>query len=206
MTLSTAVRLLVILAAVLSLPLARRVPGYRPVAAVLSVVAVRAVLRGLLRLTVPALALPRVPASVPRLVLRLDQALYLAWPAAIVALALAVCLSRRYWPAVAAWGGALLTFAGLALRAEVAVELYSFVEFAALAFAAGAIVQWSGRGKVPRLPQVALVLVVVCDGLALLVTRGGDAVRLWPSALACYAVLFASLSLVQMGALCRRSK
>lgn len=206
MTLALAVRLLCLLAAGLSLVLARRRPGFRPVAAFLVTVAAANVARGLLRLAVPALALLRVPASVPRLALRLDQALYLAWPAAIAALALAVCLSRRHWPAVAAWAVAQFAFAACALRADLAVELYSFVEVAALAFAAGAIVQWSGRSKVPRLPQVALVLVVVSDGLALLVTRGGDVVALWPSALACYIVLFASLVALQRGALCLRFK
>jgi hypothetical protein len=206
MTLSAAVRLFVILAAVLSLPLARRVPSYRPVAAVLCVVAVRAVLRGLLRLAWPALALPRVPASVPRAVLHLDLALYLAWPASIVALSLAVCLGLRAWPALVAWAGALATLAGFSLRAAVALEVGTFLEVAALAFATGAILQWSGRGKVPRLPHVALVLVVVFDGLALLVTRGGDVVALWPSALACYLVLFASIAIVQGGALCHRFK
>lgn len=210
LTLSTAVRALAVLAAVLSLLLARRRPDFRPVAAFLAVVAARAIARGLLRAAVPELAAHRVPASVSRLALDVDLALHLVWPAAVVALALAVCLGRegrRAWPAVLAWVVGFALLGGFALRSAVALEVGALLEAGALAFAAGAIVQWSGRGRVPRLPQVALVLVVTFDGLAFVATRGGpsgDTIALWPSALSCFAVLFAALSLLAGGALCRR--
>lgn len=195
MTMMTAVRILPMLAAVVALGAARRRSSFRPVAAFLLAVGAASLTRGLLRYAVPALALARVPASVPRLVLRADQALSLTWPAAVVALGLAVCLAHRARPALVAWAAALAVLVLPALRGAVAAELYAVLSVAALAFLAGAVAAWSGRDKVPAAEQAAVVLVLVFDVLAFVSTRG-DTHALWPSALACYAVLYASLAVL----------
>jgi hypothetical protein len=200
MSLAAAVRVTLALAAALSLVVARRRPDYRPVAGFLVAVAVASGLRLLLRIELPSLALPRVPASVPRHLLHLDQALYLVWPAALAALALAVCLASRRWPAVIAWGLALATLVGLGLRPTLVTRLYSFAELGAVCLLLGALCQWSGRDKVPRLPQLATCLIVVFAGLAAVSTRS-DVARQWPSALACFLVLYSCLILLQGGAL-----
>ncbi len=192
MTLVTAVRVLPALAAVLALAVAHRRPSYRPVAAFLTVVSLATAARAALRLAAPALALARVPAHVPRLALRADQALYLVWPAALVVLGLAVCLARRARPALLAWAVASALFAVGAVRGALAVELYALIEVAALSFVGGTLVAWSGRDKIPGPAQIATVLVLVFAGLAFASTRA-NAATLWPSALACYAVLYASL-------------
>jgi hypothetical protein len=206
-TLSTAVRLLCILAAVLSVGVAWRRPSYRPVAVFLCVAAVRALLRGVLRFEMPDLALARIPASVPRAALLLDQALYLAWPAAIFALGLGVCFQRGHLPALAACGLALSIFVGFGCRSALAEDLYALLEVASLAFLGGAVIQWSGRDRVPGFAQAAVVLVLVSDGLAFVVTRGGaSSGALWPSALSSYFVLYICLIILQGVALCRRLK
>jgi hypothetical protein len=132
-----------------------------------------------------------------------DSALFLAWFAGLAALSLWLFLRRRPWPVAVVYGLAVLALViGYpALRHGALQRFYLAAELAALCVGLGSLARWIGR-EAPRLPHVAAACVLATD-LATLVAGPWrfNVFGAWSLALVMYAALYATLVVLQAGAL-----
>ena len=187
-----------------------RSSGHRPIAQALSVALGADLGRAALVALVPA----RLdPAAAPLeglalLARHLDRALWIAWPAALAALALHVLACRRVWPVALAYAGgvAALVLGYPVLRFEVLRQAYLLVELAALAVGIASAGAWWRRTwgrRAAAMPEV-LTLLLMAGHLATVVagpyrlTLFGEA---WALAWVSYSLILGTVVLLHLGAL-----
>src|SRR5262249_22622147 len=88
-----------------------------------------------------------------RLLFHVDEGLYLAWHAGIVALALWVFLKRRPWIVAVVWGVAVAALSATypVTRGQVLLRAYLAAELVTLAAIVGCFVMWWWRKNAPTL-------------------------------------------------------
>lgn len=189
---------------------ARVRPDHRPVAALLTVGFLSDLARQALRVAVfvPARA---VFAGAPytgwtRVAADVDNALFLAYPAAIVACMVVVLLRRRAWPVAVVWA---LAVAAMAVaypmtRGAILSRCYLAAELAAVAVTIGSAVTWFWRREVPTLTHGVALLIGVTEIAMLLPFRKGIFTS-WPLAQAAYMTLYVILIVLHGGAVCGSS-
>ena len=196
-----ALRVALLAALVQAWQLARRHPTYRPVALFLSWAALAHVVRPLLQVFIlaAARAAGRVPyVGLERVAYHIgEQALFVAWPFGIAALAL--WTFRRIHPRVAAvvW---IAVVAGLALaypnlRGENLARAYCAITVAALLVGIGVTVAWWFRRTRPQPPEIAAMLFIAGEvGVVILGPYAVGHVReYWPVSQGLYTGLYATL-------------
>lgn len=206
--------LLLYVATVGSVWLARRRADYAPVSRFLLAVAVADLARmaGQRWLIAPAWAAQRAagldPANVPlsglgRVGGHLEHAGFLVWSAGVASLALVVLARRRARPALAVYGVAVLVLVVSypMIRADALRRYYLACELMALATALASAVAWWRRREPPTLPVASALLIAALD---IAVLFGPYRVGLWTSwqfAQAVYVVLYLVLIVIQGGSL-----
>jgi hypothetical protein len=218
MTPVTATRAALVLATLAALVLARRRADHRPVAAFLVIVTVVSFLRAGLGAYVfgPARAEMRAaglePAMVPftggdRLAFYVEMAAFLAWPAGVAALTMAVYARRRPWIVGLIWAGlsAAMAYAYPLTRGDVLRRCYLGVQIAALLASAGAITMWAWKRERPTLPHAVVLCIVVVDFGTLIGPYLGNPFTNWDRAQALYLVLYTGIAIIQGGSLWRTS-
>jgi hypothetical protein len=215
MTLQWATLLLEIAAATTSVVVAHKKRSYRPVALFLCIIASADLLRLILLTSIlrPALeaALARgvQPADVPftglaRAAGLADRAFFLLWPAGFAALAVRVFLERSPWPVAIVYAiavsGAIWGYPEI--RGSSLRSYYLAAEIAALTVATGSAAQWllQRRGEATFAHASTLVLCTL-ELITLFGPYPGDLFSTWATAQAVYAVLYASILLIQAVAL-----
>lgn len=144
----------------------QRRPAHRPIALLLTLGLGSDVIRR--QLYVHAIGPGHVVAAggpltgAARVAFHVEQALFLAWPAGLVATALAIFLRRRPWLVAAAW-----TFAVEALvrsypvtRGDVLRRAYLAAELLTIAISSGAVIQW-GRSRQWPTPAQDILMVLI---------------------------------------------
>jgi hypothetical protein len=191
----------------------RRHAEHRPVAILLSIGLGCDAARRALYYSVFAAAYARFGSAPfegwPRALAHVDQALFLAWPAAIVAGALASFGGReqRTRPSIAgvavSWviavGALVLTYP--ITRGAVVARFYLGVELLALLAVIVTIGAWVRKRRSPQLHQVSVALVAGAELSALAGPWRINLFGSWPLAQAVYLVLFGVLLLLQGGSL-----
>lgn len=185
---------------------ARRRPEHRLVAGALTLglaadLARQAIVLGVLR---PARAASDgAPLSgIAGVACDVDNALFLAYPAALAALSVWTFLHRRPWPVLVAYA---LTVAGLAAaypasRGEALARTYMGAELAAVAVTAGAFVMWFWRREPPTLTHGVTLLLGACE-IATLIPYRRHLFSSWTIAQAAYMTLYVILIVLHGGAL-----
>ena len=192
------------IAAVTAIMVARRRTDYRPVALFMGAMVLANAIKTAIRLSVlvPARNAGAVPFTGWVLCAGVaESALFLSWSAGFVALAIAVFLGRRPWPALAAWGLAVVILAvGMPqIRGDALRRYYLACELAALAGSLGAVGGWLfSRREPPRLPHlvVAILLTVELAGLVVGPWPFG-LFESWNLAQIAYCVLYATMIGIQ---------
>lgn len=199
-------RLLAFVGAIL---LARRHKEYAPVAWLLGLGVVSDIVRPALSILVLGFG---PPGGVPyqgfeRLCFHLEQAMFVAWPAGITALALHTLAGRRAWPIAVAY---LTVVAGLVLgyptvRRVLLQRVYLAVWLAALLVCLGGAFAW-WRAKRPTSPpeRAALMFFAIELGAVLGSNGAGLIDKTWPIAQGLYVGLYIVLSILQVLWLRRR--
>jgi len=188
----------------------RRRPDHRPVAAVLTVGLVSDVARQALRVAVFLPARERLHGAPftgwVRVAADVDNALFLAYPAAIVALMVVVFLRRRAWPVAVLWALAVaaLAIAYPASRGAVLSRCYLAAELAAVAMTVGAAVTWFWRREAPTLTHGIALLIGASEAATLLPFYKG-LFNSWTLARASYVTLYAILIVLYGGVVCGSS-
>ncbi len=137
--------------------------------------------------------------GVARVIFHLDQALFLTWPAGLVALSLAVFPRRRSWLMVLPWAlaVAVLSIGYPEIRGEALRQAYLAAQLAAVLVSIGIFVQWVWRREAFNLPRLTTLFIAVLDcGTVGTAYRFGPFAR-WDLAQAMYLVLFGSLVVTQ---------
>lgn len=207
MTLSTAVRLMHVFAAVLAVAVARRRAGYRTVAGFLALTAVLDVGRGIAREHGLDLSTARPHLGWQRVAIHIDQAAYLAWPAAVAWLSAAVFggspLKKVSLAIGAAWAGALVLLVAMypAGRGVATDHAVIACEITSMFFAIGTVVRWWKHREMPTLAHAAALLVCGIHAAAFAVVARGYTVARWQIAVGAYLVLYFLISVVQGGVL-----
>lgn len=165
-----AVRVSLYGSAVSAVILGRRRADHRAFAAFLLLMAAKSIARAFLAAPVRSLDAPPFTGAA-RLSFHLEEALFLAWPAGVAAVALWYFAGPR-WSAVPAliWAlvvGYLATHYP-AVRGEALRDVYAAAELAAVLASAGAITRWTWRRLSPTPAHVCVLLVVLVDGGATL--------------------------------------
>jgi hypothetical protein len=205
---------LLYMAALMALALARYRADYGPVARFLLAVSVADLARmGAQRwLIAPAWEAQRAagldPAAVPlsglgRIGGHIEHAGFLVWSAGVASLALVVLARRKVWPALATYGAAVAVLVATypLIRGDALRRYYLGAELFALATALASAVAWWRRREPPTLPVAAALLISALD---IAVLFGPYRVGLWTSwaiAQAVYVVLYLVLVVIQGGAL-----
>jgi hypothetical protein len=206
-----AVYLASIAAVVLAWAIARRRSEHRPAAILLSVGLASDVIRRALYFGALAPAYLRFGQAPfegwARVAGNLDQALFLLWPAALVALARVgfgrASARRSLAQVAAAWAtaAAALVIAYPLTRGAVLARCYLAVEIAALLAVAVTIGAWVRERRSPELHHVAVALAATAE----LCTLGGpwriNLFGSWPLAQTVYFTLFVVLLVLQGGSL-----
>ncbi len=137
-----------------------------------------------------------------RVVGHVDEALFLAYPAGLAALALWVLLKRRPWPVLAVYGATLaaLVLGYPTVRGPLLGRVYSAVELAAVAVWLGGVVTWVRRRDVPTLASGVTLLLGAVEIVTLLPFKKGP-FAYWPIAQASYMTLYVVLIVLYGGAL-----
>ena len=193
------------LAALLAVVLAWRRPSYRPTAGFLLGAFLASMVRLALRPVLLAASLPL--AGLPRLVFHLEQALFLAWPLGIAALARWTFAGKRPWPVLAAWAlaVAVLVLGYPTIRGDLYRKVLLGIELAALAVAVASFVAFFWARQKPRLEHVAALFVFGTEGVTLVGPwLAGLFAEGWRGALLSYSVLYAVLIFLQGGSLWSR--
>lgn len=197
-------------ATVLAWHRARDRPEHRPVAALLTIGLVSDLARQALRTAVFFPARERF-AGAPytgwtRVAADADNALVLAYPAAIVAVAMWVFLRRRPWPVAAFWALAVaaLAVAYPATRGAVLSRCYLGAELVAIAVTVGAAAMWRWRREPPTLTHAVALLLGASEAATLVTFRKGVFTS-WPLAQAGYVTLYLIVIVLHGGAVCGSS-
>lgn len=189
---------------------ARGRPDHRPVAALLTVGLVSDLLRQALRMVVFLPARERF-AGAPytgwtRVAADVDNALVLAYPAAIVAVASWVFLRRRPWPVAVGWAVAVavLAIAYPVTRGAVLSRCYLGAELIAITVTLGAAAMWLWRREPPTLTHAVTLLIGASEAATLVTFRKGLFTS-WTLAQAGYITLYVILIGLHGGAVCGSS-
>ena len=185
-----------VLAAGTAVALARRRGDYRAIAFFLVGTVVAQVVRFALLVAVlqPATEAGRLPfTGSERAAFHVEQALFIAFPLGITALAIHVLARRRTWPVALAWVAAVavLALGYPTIRRELLQSVYLALELASLVAAIGAAAWWwrsSARGGPPD-DAVLLCIVIELGALAGPYAAGLIDVT-WPIAQGLYSGLF----------------
>lgn len=197
---------LYLVAVALAWGVARRRPEHRPVAALLSVGLVADLVRqaiGVLVLQPTRAASGGAPFSgQARAAFHVDEALFLAWPAAVAACAVAVYLRRRPWPVALVYVVATIAVCAAypMLRGPALARAYFGAELAGVAVALGSFIMWAWRRESPNLTRGALFLIVAIELVTLLPFNKGP-FQYWPIAQASYMTLYVVLIVLHGGIL-----
>jgi hypothetical protein len=201
--LETAARLLQILCASAAIVVARREAKHRPVAWFLVGTMLADLARkGLERTGV--FDLPGPYTGWAAVVGHAEKALFLSWDASLLALTIALCLSRPPWSALIAW---LVAVDGLALaypwlRAERLQRFYLATDVLTLVVAVALVVGWVKRGAGADKPggELACLFVLLCVELGrILVLSQVSIFASWERAQWMYCGLYGTLLMVQGG-------
>lgn len=144
--------------------------------------------------------------GIARVACDLDNALFLSWPASLVAVSLWIFARRRPWPALAAWGAAVIALGLLypATRGVLLQRCYLGADLAAVAVGIGSIAIWIRRRAWPELRHRSVMLVLAAECATLIGPwRVGPFAR-WDLAQVMYAALYAVLVVLHGGAAWRR--
>jgi hypothetical protein len=144
-----------VIATALAWALARRKPEHRPIAYLWTVGLASEVALSALR---PVLVQVRATlgdatwTGWPRVAAHIDQALFMAWPAALAATALVVFLGRKPWPVMACY--AIIVAAVVALHPKARdgslPRVYAAVQMTGLLVAVGSAAMWYLRSRQTR--------------------------------------------------------
>jgi hypothetical protein len=131
-----------------------------------------------------------------------DEALFLAWPAAIAASAAWVFLQRRAWPFLAVYGLAVAMVVGAypTIRGATLSRVYLGVELAAIVVGLGSFIMWAWKRETPKLTHVVTLLVIAVE-LATLLPFGKGPFVYWSLAQASYMTLYVVLIVIYGGVL-----
>jgi hypothetical protein len=197
-------------AAALAWVVARRRPDHRPIAAVLTVGLVSDLARQALRVVVflparehlngtPFTGWTRVAADV-------DNALFLAYPAAIIALVVVVLLRRPAWPVAFPWALAVaaLAVAYPATRGATLSRCYLGAELGALSVTVGAAITWFWRREPPSL-TIGITLLLGASEAATLLPFHRGIFGAWKLARVSYVTLYVILIVLYGGVVCGSS-
>jgi len=173
--------LLAILAALLGIALGFRRAEFRPVAWFLGSMAALDVARAALRAAFD-LGAPGPYVGVQRLAFHVDGVGVLAWPTALVALALVVFSGRRPWLALAPWIAVSATLAALypseLVRGDGLRRVYLGAHMVALAAYVVTLAGWGAKRVKPDMEH-AVVLLLGAGELVRLVGFSGPVVAQW---------------------------
>lgn len=189
--------------------LARRRTEHRPVAWLLTCGLVTDLVRVAIQLGIlaPGYALlGGAPATGwLRLAFHIEQALFVAWPAALAAAAIALFLRRRPWPAVLAWAAmaGVLAAGYPTIRGALLQRAYLGAKLAGITVGFGALLTWAlPRTRKLELSHACLALVIILDAGTLVVGAWRtDVFTAWPLDQIGYCVLYAVLIAMQGGGL-----
>lgn len=168
---TAALDVLLALAALAAVALARRVPSHRPVAALLAWGLASDLAQPALRLAYDPHRVDGLVAGPWRALHALGVALHLSWPAALVTAA-AWCLLGRRW-AVPALGALLACSAAVVLRysdqpAGVADPLYTWIAIGEAVLLVGILAAWAKSAAWPLSVAAKVLLVLALAEVALL--------------------------------------
>jgi hypothetical protein len=206
----TVLILLASIVVALSWVVARRRPDHRPVAAVLTVGLVSDLARQALRVAVFLPARERLNGAPftgwTRVAADVDNAFFLAYPAAIVALMVVVFLRRRAWPVAVVWALAVaaLAVAYPATRGATLSRCYLGAELAAVAMTVGAAITWFWRREPPTL-TIGIALLVGASEAATLLPFHKGIFDSWTLARVSYVTLYVILIVLYGGVVCGSS-
>jgi hypothetical protein len=195
------------LATVLAWTLARRNRTHRPIAWLLSASLGSDLVRHALRVlyVIPVLAPLRGGARLsgwPYAVAIINDALFLVWPASIVACVVAVFLRRRAWPVAVAYAVVVAAFAAFHPRESTGTlgRAHNACELLALTVAIGAGATWYRESEEPTSTAHTTLGVIIAGELATVVGSWRLGVfDHWPISQALYLVLFIMISALQGG-------
>lgn len=206
---------LTLVAVALAWVLARPRTEHRPIAALLTVSLVADVCRRALAVLILDPTHARLGSAPftgwPRLAGHLGEALFLAWPAAIAAAALAVfhvgspeAKMRRHLAVLGVYGAALVALVVTypITRGALLIRCYLAANLAAIVVGIGAIGTWISARRSPEAQHFALALVVMAELVS--VVAGPWRVNLfgsWSLAQVSYALLLGVLIALQGGLL-----
>jgi hypothetical protein len=200
MILTAAVFVLMFLASVTAVGVARRMPEYRPVAAVLVVILAANIIRQIIEPYI--ITSPGDPplTGTARVLGHIEQALYLLDPFAIAAGSIALFLERRPWPLIPFWAAlvAALVLTYPLSRGAVLRQVYLDVELAALVVSVGALLTWARRWERVEQHRRAMALIIAADAVIVVLGpwRYSLGVR-WDLALTGELMLFGLLTFLQ---------
>ena len=203
------------LTTVLAWMLARYRAEHRPVAVLLTVGLGADVAQRILRTFYLNAAIEQFGTDVPwigtaRLAANLSQALFLAWPAALVGAAIVVFLRRSAWPAGAAYAAAV---AGIVVVHPIAgdgslARALTAAQLAAVLAAIGCGLTWYLRpsDELTSTAQAALALIVGVEFITLGFAWRTGIFASWHLSQAIYVVLYAVLTILQGGGVWQSSR
>ena len=189
--------------------LARRHKEYAPVAWLLGLGVVSDIVRPALSILVLGFG---PPGGLPyqgfeRLCFHMEQAVFVAWPFGITALALHTLAGRRVWPIAVAY---LVAVAGLALgyptvRRELLQSVYLGVWLAALLVCLVAVYIWWRTEKPTSPPERAALMFFAIEFAAVLGSHAAGLIdKTWPISQGLYVGLYSVLAVLQVLWLRRR--
>lgn len=196
-----------IVVAALAMALGRRRPEYRPVAALLVLLAGLDIFRVYVLRPI-YLPHPRPYSGAPRIAFHAGQAIFFAWPAGIAMLGWTVFLRRRPWPPLAAYALVLgPVIAGYpAVRETRLAYVHAIAYLASVVATLACAAIWATRRAPPRPEHAATALLPLLE-LSLLAgpywPAGPDPFGHWAVAQVTYAVIWSLLALLHVGVLWR---
>ena len=177
-----------------SLPASRRERGYRPVALFLLGMTAAGWVRSTLSPILVDAPRPRV--GLARAAFQISDALFLAWPAAVAALAIVVFTRRRAWPVAIVWAVLVGGLAGAypALHGEALARwTYGGLTLIACIVAALAFGVWLRKRLAPGPEHTATLLILASTGATLLGPYLGDVAARWDIARWTFVWLYVTL-------------
>jgi hypothetical protein len=192
--------------------LTRRRPEHQPIALLLTLGLLSDAARRLLHIfvLVPAHARmdPGPLTGAARAAFHVEQALFLAWPAGLVAAALTIFLRRRPWLVAVAWS---LAVAVLALsypgtRGDVLRRAYLALELATIAVSSGAVIQWGWSRQWPTLAQDILMALIGAEIAVVWGPWRHDLFGGWSASQIMYSVTYFIIAVLQGGMLWKHSR
>jgi hypothetical protein len=194
-SLADVARIAQLAAAAASLPASRMERGYRPVALFL----LGMTAAGWARTTLAPILVdaPRPRTGLARAAFQLSDALFLAWPAAVAALAIVVFARRKAWPVAVVWAVVVGGLAGAypALHGEALARwTYGGLTLAACVAGALAFRVWLRQRLAPGPQHTATLLILLSTGATLVGPYLGDVGARWNIARWTFVALYITLS------------